>query len=517
MRLWRVDETNLLTGARANNPDVTVSLPINIPVRGERTSIRFSPQNDRIAIAMESGGIFYASFNATTGAIGAWTHVPRTTTALTTTGYSLEFSPDGSRIYYAHDNTTSSGGVGWRSPLYMHIIGSNTSVQVLSTALGQWAGVQLGPDNKLYLADNNSGNIYYINNPNTVTTAASVSLGFLDISTYGTCGSGNVQGYNFTQQVVFFASCLQDTDGDGIYDETDIDDDDDGILDVIEGVGDNDGDGVINLLDLDADNDGIPDNVEGQSTSGYVAPSNTDSDGNGLDDAYETAPGSGEGVTPQNTDGLDNPDYLDLNSDNDGGNDTLEAGITLANNDADGDGLDDNVDTSADYSDPGGTIDDPLSGAVILPDEDADALSGGDVDYRDVFDPVDTDGDGVLNNEDLDDDNDGITDTQELCATDPVPVVIPSNIVVSILTDNFPAETTWVLSGPSGPIASGGPYAGQPATLINTPVSTLLAGVFSFTISDSNNNGICCTFGNGSYNVLVNGASVASGGTFWSF
>ena len=514
IKLWRVDSSNFLSPARANAPDINVSLPVNIPIRGERASIRFSPQNDRIGIAIEGAGIYYASFNATTGAIGAWTHVPRTTTVLTSTGYSLEFSPDGSRLYYGHDNSSSTSAFGWQSPLYMHIIGSNTSVQVLSTALGQWAGVQLGPDDKLYLADSNSGNIYYINNPNTITNAASVSLAFLDISTYATCGTGNRQGYNFTQQVVFFVSCLQDTDGDGIFDETDIDDDNDGILDTVEGVGDTDGDGHINLLDLDSDNDGIPDNVEGQSTTGYIAPSNTDSDSNGLDDAYETTPGSGEGVTPQNTDGLDNPDYLDLNSDNDGGDDTLEAGITLANNDADGDGLDDSIDTSADYSDPAGTIDNPLSGAVILPDVDADALTGGDVDYRDVLNPIDSDGDGVLNNEDLDDDNDGITDTQELCGTDPVLVVIPSNIVVSIFTDNFPAETTWVINGPFGPIATGGPYVGQPATLINTSVSTLLAGVFSFTISDSSNNGICCTFGNGSYNVLVNGASVASGGSF---
>ena len=34
-----------------------------------------------------------------------------------------------------------------------------------------------------------------------------------------------------------------------------------------------DGDTIPDYLDLDADNDGIPDNIEGQSTTGYVAPS----------------------------------------------------------------------------------------------------------------------------------------------------------------------------------------------------------------------------------------------------
>lgn len=514
IELWRVDPSNLLSPARADSPDVSVSLPINLPRRGERASIRFSPQNDRIAIAIEGGsttsdgGVFYADFNATTGAIGAWTQVPLTTTVDTFTGYSVEFSPDGSRLYYAHQNFfgTSSDGqaIGWNSALWMHIIGNNTSSLVSNSS---YSGVQLGPDNNLYATRVGFTTLARVTNPNTVTSSANITFSNLTI----TCGAN--QGYNFTQQVVFFPTCLVDTDNDGVYNETDIDDDNDGILDTVEGAGDTDGDGVINNLDLDSDNDGIPDNVEAQTTTGYIAPSNVDSDNNGLDDAYESSPGSGEGLTPENTDGTDNPDYLDINSDNDGDDDTAEAGLTLANSDTDGDGLDDNSDATADYSDPGGTIDNPLSGTIILPDLDSDATTGGDVDYRDVFDVSDFDGDGILNNEDLDDDNDGITDTQELCGTDPLISVIPSTIVVSILTDAFPAETTWTLTGPSGVLATGGPYATPNFTFV-TSVPTLLTGAFSFTINDSGGNGICCTFGNGAYNVSVNGASVASGGSF---
>ena len=51
----------------------------------------------------------------------------------------------------------------------------------------------------------------------------------------------------------------KDTDGDGIPDITDLDDDNDGILDSIEGEFDPDGDGIPNYLDLDSDNDGISD------------------------------------------------------------------------------------------------------------------------------------------------------------------------------------------------------------------------------------------------------------------
>ncbi|MBF4983367.1 hypothetical protein FNJ87_03140, partial [Nonlabens mediterrranea] len=117
---------------------------------------------------------------------------------------------------------------------------------------------------------------------------------------------------------------LADNDGDGIPDVDDIDDDNDGILDVLEGGGDSDGDGIPDWFDQDSDNDGIPDNVEAQLTDGYINPSGVDADGNGLDDAYESTPGTGEGITPVNTDGSDNPDYLDEDSDNDGVPDSIE-------------------------------------------------------------------------------------------------------------------------------------------------------------------------------------------------
>ena len=71
------------------------------------------------------------------------------------------------------------------------------------------------------------------------------------------------------------------------------DDDGDGILDSIESPGgvplNSDGDGIANYLDLDSDNDGITDNVEAQTTAGYIAPSGVDANGDGVDDAYDTS------------------------------------------------------------------------------------------------------------------------------------------------------------------------------------------------------------------------------------
>ena len=62
--------------------------------------------------------------------------------------------------------------------------------------------------------------------------------------------------------ISFNNSYAQDQDGDLIPDVTDLDDDNDGILDSNEGLIDIDGDFVINTLDLDSDGDGIFDLVE---------------------------------------------------------------------------------------------------------------------------------------------------------------------------------------------------------------------------------------------------------------
>ncbi|MFC4218779.1 PA14 domain-containing protein [Flagellimonas marina] len=150
---------------------------------------------------------------------------------------------------------------------------------------------------------------------------------------------------------------------------------------------DTDGDGIPNYQDLDSDGDGIPDNVEAQTSLGYTAPSGSDSDNDGLDNAYESS-----GISPVDSDSDGTPDFMDTDSDNDGTNDTSEAALTLSGTDSDGDGLDNAIDTTTGYGDPGGDIDNPLNttgGTLMLPDSDGDVASGGDLDFRD--DTVDDD------------------------------------------------------------------------------------------------------------------------------
>ena len=89
------------------------------------------------------------------------------------------------------------------------------------------------------------------------------------------------------------------------------------------------------------------------------------------------------------------------------------------------------------------------------------------------------------------------------------------NLVVSILTDDYPGETTWSLTDLDGTVvASGGPYP-ETATLYEESIC-VGDGCYAFTIDDSFGDGICCAFGEGSYTLLSDGAVLAAGGEFES-
>ncbi|WP_158607197.1 T9SS type A sorting domain-containing protein [Pontibacter oryzae] len=87
---------------------------------------------------------------------------------------------------------------------------------------------------------------------------------------------------------------------------------------------DSDGDSFMDFMDLDADNDGILDNLEAQTTDGFINKVLLDSDRDGINDAYDPDHG-GQSITPVDTDGDKIPDYLDLDSDDDEAPDFEEA------------------------------------------------------------------------------------------------------------------------------------------------------------------------------------------------
>lgn len=152
--------------------------------------------------------------------------------------------------------------------------------------------------------------------------------------------------------------------------------------------------GKADYLDIDADDDGIPDNIEGQLTNVFFAPTYADLDKDGLDDRYDNndnlfGGAENNGITPVNTDGDAKPDYTDEDADNDSfmdkeegwdrdGNGILDNGDIVCNStlDSDGDGLRNAYDAeSVVFSPTNGTT--PYS----YPDE---RYAGAERDWRDL-------------------------------------------------------------------------------------------------------------------------------------
>lgn len=89
-----------------------------------------------------------------------------------------------------------------------------------------------------------------------------------------------------------------------------------------------------------------------------------------------------------------------------------------------------------------------------------------------------------------------------------------SEVVVSITPDNYPNEVSWQLQNEqTGIVIASGNSAGSAGNTICILNNTC----YKFTIFDSYGDGICCSYGNGSYTVTVNGATVATGGDYDDF
>ncbi|MAQ74870.1 MAG: peptidase S8 [Aquimarina sp.] len=92
-----------------------------------------------------------------------------------------------------------------------------------------------------------------------------------------------------------------------------------------------------------------------------------------------------------------------------------------------------------------------------------------------------------------------------------------TNVTLSITLDNYPEETSWQIRNSSNQVvASGGTYGSQPDGSTITVTECLDAGTYTFTISDTYGDGICCSYGNGSYALTSGGTTLASGGSFGS-
>ncbi|RZJ71219.1 T9SS type B sorting domain-containing protein [Flavobacterium sp.] len=154
---------------------------------------------------------------------------------------------------------------------------------------------------------------------------------------------------------------------------------------------DSDGDGIPDSQDLDSDNDSIPDFYESQGAT-FSALSGTDANLDGLDDAFPP------NMIPADTDNDGHPDYLDLDSDNNGIYDLVESGSSAT--DANNDGI---VDGNA-----------ASFGANGLANNLETAANSGQINYT----MGDADGDGVWDFIESDNDDDACSDVREAGFTD---------------------------------------------------------------------------------------------------
>ncbi|MCB0598447.1 MAG: T9SS type A sorting domain-containing protein [Lewinellaceae bacterium] len=91
-------------------------------------------------------------------------------------------------------------------------------------------------------------------------------------------------------------------------------------------------------------------------------------------------------------------------------------------------------------------------------------------------------------------------------------------VTLTIILDNYPEETRWEIRDGGTVLASGGTYGSYPDGSTVVENACLPDGCYDFVIYDSYGDGICCSYGIGSYTLTddSDGSTLASGGAFGS-
>jgi len=89
------------------------------------------------------------------------------------------------------------------------------------------------------------------------------------------------------------------------------------------------------------------------------------------------------------------------------------------------------------------------------------------------------------------------------------------DLILTITLDNYPEETAWTLQTGGSTVASNSYSTANPdgSTVVEN-INGLSSGDYTFTITDSFGDGICCGFGNGSYTLESSEGVIVSGGDF---
>lgn len=126
-------------------------------------TIKFSPKGDKLAYASFGKGIVELfSFNNETGEVGYTGSVSPTESGPAQGPYYVEFSPDGSKLYFTVPNLNIL-----TNKLYQYDISSATETVLNTGTMDQdvWA-LQLGRDGKIYVTHDQKSTLGVIENPN---------------------------------------------------------------------------------------------------------------------------------------------------------------------------------------------------------------------------------------------------------------------------------------------------------------------------------------------------------------
>jgi len=95
----------------------------------------------------------------------------------------------------------------------------------------------------------------------------------------------------------------------------------------------------------------------------------------------------------------------------------------------------------------------------------------------------------------------------------------PTNVTLIITFDDYPEESSWEIKNSAGQIVfTGGTYANQADRSTLTLSGDFAAGCYSFIMKDAYGDGMCCSYGNGSFTLkeTTSGTILVSGGSFGS-
>jgi hypothetical protein len=151
-----------------------------------------------------------------------------------------------------------------------------------------------------------------------------------------------------------------------------------------------------------------------------------------------------------------------------------------------------------------------VQSSCAVPPDNGGGQGDGD-DTNDGDDNNDSNGDDTNSGNGNDDEAEGGDEEGK-----PVVGCEDQTVYLKLILDDFGMETTWDLRAEGGDVlAAGGPYPKKQKGRVIRDTICVPEGCYLFTIRDEDNDGICCEYGNGSFELTDStGTILGSGGSF---